>query len=625
MPRQHTDLTATDPARILGEVFGFPAFRGLQAEIVRHVCAGGDALVLMPTGGGKSLCYQVPALVRPGTAVVVSPLIALMADQVAALTQLGVRAAALNSALAPAEARQVERALAAGELDLIYVAPERLLTEAFLARLDDIRLALFAIDEAHCVSEWGHDFRPEYRQLTLLHQRYPEVPRIALTATADEVTRADIVERLELGQGRIFVAGFDRPNIRYTVLPKDNPRGQLERFLKAGHKGDSGIVYCLSRRRVEETAAWLSARGFPALAYHAGLEADVRAERQRRFRQEEGLVMVATIAFGMGIDKPDVRFVAHLDLPRSLEAYYQETGRAGRDGLPADAWMAYGMQDAGVLRHFIDASEAEPRQKQVEHRKLNALLGYCESARCRRQVLLEYFGERLAEPCGNCDACLEPVESFDGTEAARMALSAVYRTGERFGAAHLVDVLTGKENERIRRFGHDRLATFGVGSAYSAKQWRSIFRQLVAQGLLLVDVAGHGGLRLGADVRPVLRGERRVELRHDPAAARAPKARPARAAPELDAPDDEALFQKLRAWRREAANAQGVPPYVVFHDATLLAVVQARPRSTADLAGLPGIGGAKRDRYGAGLIDVVAAHDSGADTDASADTSRGKS
>ena len=611
MHRQAADRSTTDPAQILRQVFGFPAFRGRQEEIVRHLVAGCDALVLMPTGGGKSLCYQVPALARPGVAVVVSPLIALMADQVAALLQLDVRAAALNSSLPAAEARRVERALEAGELDLIYVAPERLLTEAFLERLDRARLALFAIDEAHCVSEWGHDFRPEYRQLSLLRLRYPGVPRIALTATADETTRADIVERLELGQGRVFVAGFDRPNIRYTVVPKENPRAQLERFLKAGHRGHAGIVYCLSRRRVEETAAWLDSRGIPALAYHAGLEAAVRAERQRRFRQEEGLVMVATIAFGMGIDKPDVRFVAHLDLPRSVEAYYQETGRAGRDDLAADAWMTYGMQDAAVLRRFIEDSEAEPTQKRVEHRKLDALLGYCESAGCRRQVLLAYFGERLAEPCGNCDCCLEPVESFDGTEAARMALSCVYRTGERFGAAYLIDVLTGKETERIRRFGHDRLPTFGVGAAHAPKAWRSILRQLVAQGLLTVDIGGHGGLKLGSDVRPVLRGERRVQLRRDPAAARLPKARAARAVPE--APDDEVLFQKLRAWRRREAQAQGVPPYVVFHDSTLAAVAAARPNDIAELAGLPGIGAAKLDRYGAALVAVVSAHASGAD------------
>jgi ATP-dependent DNA helicase RecQ len=595
----------------LREVFGYPDFRGLQAEIVEHVIDGGDALVLMPTGGGKSLCFQLPALVRDGVAVVVSPLIALMQDQVAALRQLGIRAAALNSAVPPAEVAQATAALREGELDLVYVAPERLLTEPFLELLERVPLALFAIDEAHCVSQWGHDFRPEYRELTVLHRRWPAVPRIALTATADGPTRDDIVERLELGQGRVFVAGFDRPNIRYQVVLKDGPRAQLKRFLEAEHRGHSGIVYCGTRRRVEETAAWLRDQGWPALPYHAGLEPESRERHQRRFVEEDGVVIVATIAFGMGIDKPDVRFVAHLDLPKSVEAYYQETGRAGRDGLAADAWMTYGAQDAGRLRHFIESSDAPAAQQAIEHRKLNALLGYAETARCRRQVLLDYFGERYPRPCGNCDCCLEPVETFDGTEAAQKALSCVYRTGQRFGAAHLIDILTGNETDRVRGFGHEALSTFAVGGEHEPKEWRSIFRQLVAQGLLVVDVAGHGGLSLGpeAEVRPVLRGERAIELRRDPSAKRPRKAKPARARVQLDGAGDEALFQALRAKRLALAKAQGVPPYVVFHDATLAEIASRRPASLDALAEVSGVGAAKLDRYGAAVLAVVEAHE----------------
>ncbi|MEO5338293.1 MAG: DNA helicase RecQ, partial [Magnetospirillum sp. WYHS-4] len=499
--------------RILRDVFGFPSFRGEQAAVIDHVAAGGDALVLMPTGGGKSLCYQVPALLRDGVAVVVSPLIALMRDQVEALRQLGVRAAALNSSLAYGESQAVERAMRAGGMDLVYVAPERLLSEPFLDLLDGCRIALFAIDEAHCVSQWGHDFRPEYRRLTVLHRRFPEVPRIALTATADGPTRREILEHLELEDGRAFVAGFDRPNIRYRIAAKTDARHQFLAFLKAEHAGEAGIVYCLSRAKVEEVAAWLRSQGLAALPYHAGLDKRERDAHQDRFLKEDGIVMVATVAFGMGIDKPDVRFVAHLDLPKSLEAYYQETGRAGRDGLPADAWMAYGIGDVVKLRQMIDGSEAPEERKRVERRKLDALLGFCETVRCRRQVLLEYFGEQRAEPCGNCDTCLEPVESFDGTEAARMALSAVYRTGQVFGAAHVIDVLLGGDTERIRKFGHDRLSTYGIGKAFKREEWRSIFRQLTALGLLEVDVDGHGGLRLGADTRPVLRGEQTVYFR----------------------------------------------------------------------------------------------------------------
>ncbi|MEE8271087.1 MAG: DNA helicase RecQ [Alphaproteobacteria bacterium] len=599
------------PLEVLRTVFGFDSFRGHQADIIDHMVGGGDAMVLMPTGGGKSLCYQVPALCRPGTAVVVSPLIALMQDQVTALEQFGVRAVALNSTLSPAAATEAERRLDGGQLDLVYVAPERLLTEGFLRLLDGCQLALFAIDEAHCVSQWGHDFRPEYRQLTRLRERYPTVPRIALTATADGPTRRDIVERLGLSTGRVFVAGFDRPNIRYRILPKDNPRAQLLRFLKAEHPGDSGIVYCLSRNKVETTAAWLTGQGRNALPYHAGLDKAKRAAHQDRFLKEDGIVVVATIAFGMGVDKPDVRFVAHLDLPKNIEAYYQETGRAGRDGLPADAWMVYGMEDVAKLRQFVESSEAPDAQKQIERRKLDAMLGYCETVGCRRQVLLEYFGETLAAPCGNCDTCLDPVASFDGTEAAQKALSCVYRTGQMFGAAHLIDVLLGGDTERVHRFGHDRLSTYGIGRTLSRLQWRSVFRQLVALGLLVVDVDGHGGLRLGPDCRAVLRGDRRIALRQDPARRSGRQAGRTAAPPAPDGPADDALFQALRARRMELAKRQGVPPYVIFHDSTLLAIARAKPSGLDDLAQLPGIGTAKLERYGADVLAVVADHAAG--------------
>ncbi len=600
------------PLELLRDVFGFESFRGQQREIIDHVVAGGDALVLAPTGGGKSLCYQLPALCRPGVCVVVSPLIALMRDQVTALKQFGVRAAALNSSVPFAEAATVERAMRAGQLDLVYVAPERLLTDGFLDLLDGCELALFAIDEAHCVSQWGHDFRPEYRQLTVLHNRFPAVPRIALTATADGPTRRDIAERLELADGRVFEAGFDRPNIRYRVQPKTNARAQLLDFLERDHGGPesshSGIVYCLSRRKVDDTAAWLAGKGYTALAYHAGLDKDARGARQDRFIKEDGVVVVATIAFGMGIDKPDVRYVVHLDLPKSMEAYYQETGRAGRDGLPSDAWMVYGMGDVSKLRQMIETSDSPERQKQIERQKLDALIGYCETTRCRRQVLLGYFGETMEQACGNCDTCLEPVESFDGTEAAQKALSCVYRTDQIFGAAHVIDVLLGGDTERIRRFRHDQLTTHGVGAELTRDEWRSVFRQLVAMGLLVVDVEGHGGLRLGPDARDVLRGERSVELRRDPARRRLKKTSKVGKAPAvLDDPDDEALFQALRARRMEVAKAQGVPPYVIFHDSSLREMALRKPRDLVDMAQIPGVGQAKLERYGDGFLAAIAA------------------
>jgi ATP-dependent DNA helicase RecQ len=600
MPRQPLDILRT--------VFGFDAFRGHQAEIIGHVVAGGDALVLMPTGGGKSLCYQVPALCRDGVAVVVSPLIALMRDQVEALRQLGVRAAALNSSIPFGEAMKIERQMRAGEIDLVYVAPERLLTEPFLDLLGRCTLALFAIDEAHCVSQWGHDFRPEYLQLTVLHQRFPAVPRIALTATADAPTRRDIVERLELGKGRVFVAGFDRPNIRYRVQPKTETRAQLLAFLE-GHKGESGIVYCMTRGKVEEIAEWLSSKGWPALPYHAGLDKAVRDRHQDRFVKDDGVIVVATIAFGMGIDKPDVRFVAHLDVPKSLEAYYQETGRAGRDGLPSDAFMLYGLEDVAKLRQLLEGSDAPDAQKQIERRKLDSLIGYCETASCRRQVLLSYFGEQLAEPCGNCDTCLEPVETFDGTELAQKALSCVYRTGQRFGVAHVIDVLRGADTEKIGRFRHDALSTYGIGKDVSAGEWRSVFRQLVAMGLLLVDIAGHGGLKFGPDCRAVLRGERRIELRRDSVRQRRKRAEKEKAAAVAVGQADKGLFEALRAKRMTLAKAQGVPPYVIFHDSTLLAMAAAKPRDIDAFARLPGVGGAKLSRYAQTFLAVIATHE----------------
>ncbi|HSX64395.1 MAG TPA: DNA helicase RecQ [Pseudoxanthomonas sp.] len=590
------------PQDLLQRVFGYPEFRGPQQDIVEHLAAGNDALVLMPTGGGKSLCYQVPALLRPGVGLVVSPLIALMQDQVDALQQLGVRAAFLNSSLDAATAAGVEQSLLRGELDLLYVAPERLLTPRFLSLLDRSQIALFAIDEAHCVSAWGHDFRREYLELTLLHERWPDVPRIALTATADPPTQREIAERLNLTEARRFVSSFDRPNIRYTVVQKDNSRRQLRDFLQ-GHRGEAGIVYCLSRKRVDQTADYLVEQGFNALPYHAGLDAKVRAHNQRRFLREEGIVMVATIAFGMGIDKPDVRFVAHTDLPKSLEGYYQETGRAGRDGEAADAWLCYGLGDVVLLKQMIEQSEAGEERKRLERKKLDQLLGYCESTQCRRQVLLAGFGETYPQDCGNCDNCLHPAETWDATLAAQKALSCVYRTGQRFGVQHIVDVLRGSESERIQQCGHDKLTTYGIGKDLDARTWRSVFRQLVASGLLEVDAEGYGGLRLTEASRSILRSERQLSLRKE-LPSRKERDRNVRGSIVVP-PADMSLFGALRELRAQLAREQNVPAYVIFHDSTLRNIAEHRPVTLAELAQVGGIGGTKLSRYGERLIEVV--------------------
>lgn len=599
-------VEAREPGEVLRDVFGLPSFRGQQEEIIRHVMNGGDAVVLLPTGAGKSLCYQIPAICRDGVAIIVSPLIALMRDQVEALRQSGVRAAALNSALAPEEAIAIRADLAAGALDLLYVTPERLVSDGFLGVLSRTRIGLFAIDEAHCVSQWGHDFRPEYMQLAMLRERFPGVPRMALTATANPQTRDDLIERLQLDDARVFSASFDRPNIRYTIVQKDNPRAQLGAFL-CDKKGRSGIVYCLSRKRVEETAEWLCGQGHRALPYHAGLDRLVRDANQDAFLKEDGLVLVATIAFGMGIDKPDVRFVAHLDLPSSIEAYYQETGRAGRDGQPSEGWMTYGMADLVQRKRMIDDGSSPEEVKRVERAALDALLGVCETSACRRQMLLAHLGERHGGNCGNCDTCLTPVETWDGTEAAQKALSAIYRTGQRYGAGHVIDILRGNKTEKVERAFHHGLPTFGVGKDIDQRTWASVIRQLVVLGHLSVDHAGHGALILEESARAVLQGQRQIEFRRDrpaPGSIRR-RATKASAAPELGDPEDEALFQALRAERLRLAREQGVPPYVIFHDASLREMVRLRPASVTEMGEIAGVGAAKCARYGRAFLHVI--------------------
>lgn len=589
---------------ILDKTFGYTAFRGHQQAVIQQLIDGQDAVVLMPTGGGKSLCYQIPSLVRDGTGIVVSPLIALMHDQVVALQQVGVRAAYLNSSLDGAAAQKVERELLRGELDLLYVAPERLMTERFLNLLDRSRLALFAIDEAHCVSQWGHDFRPEYIQLSILHQRYPAVPRIALTATADEATRREIMQRLALEDAHLHVAGFDRPNICYRISPNQgDARDALLRFIQTEHANEAGIVYCLSRNKVEQTAQWLASKGMTALPYHAGLDAAQRRLNQERFLKDDAVIMVATIAFGMGIDKPDVRFVAHLNLPKSLEAYYQETGRAGRDGQASDAWMMYGLQDVITLKQMMTQSDADETHKRVEHHKLDAMLGFAELTTCRRQALLGYFGDHLAQACGNCDNCLNPVETWDATVPAQKALSCVHRTGQRFGVNYLIDVLLKHDNERIRRFGHDQLSVYGIGSELDATQWRSLYRQLIARGFLSVDIEGHGNLRLTETSRPVLRGEQKLWLRKE---VKATKAARKGARPVISVVGaDSALWEALRACRKQLAQKLDVPPYVVFHDATLMEMLDRRPRTREEFARLAGVGAAKLERYADAFLAVI--------------------
>ncbi|MCC8342246.1 DNA helicase RecQ [Pseudomonas stutzeri] len=588
--------------RILKDVFGYDAFRGNQGAIIERVGSGGDALVLMPTGGGKSLCYQVPALLREGLAVVVSPLIALMDDQVATLDELGVSAVALNSTLSTDEQRDIAERIRRGEIKMLYLAPERLVQPRMLAFLQRLEIALFAIDEAHCVSQWGHDFRPEYMQLGQLAELFPNVPRIALTATADKRTREEIVQRLHLENAERFLSSFDRPNIFYRIVPKEQPRKQLLGFL-AERRGDAGIVYCMSRKKVDDLAAFLTEQGFPALPYHAGLPNELRAYHQKRFLNEEGLIMVATIAFGMGIDKPNVRFVAHLDLPKSLEAYYQETGRAGRDGLPADAWMAYGLQDVIFLKQMLNNSEGDERHKRVEQHKLDAMLALCEETRCRRQALLAYFDEELPRPCGHCDNCVDGVQTWDATEPARQALSAIYRSGQRYGVGHLVDVLLGRDNDKVRGLGHQHLSVFGVGKALSEGEWRSLFRQLVARGLADVDLEGFGGLRLSDSCRPLLRGEVTLELRRD-LSSKAPKPASS-AASQLVRSEERETWEALRTLRRKLAEEHSVPPYVIFPDATLLEMLRSQPASLADMARISGVGARKLERYGQAFLEVL--------------------
>jgi ATP-dependent DNA helicase RecQ len=605
---------AANATQILRDVFGYPAFRGQQAEIVEHVAGGADALVLMPTGGGKSLCYQIPALMRPGVGVVVSPLIALMQDQVAALREAGVNAAFLNSTNTWPEVQSIERDVREGRLDVLYVAPERLLTERCLALLDASPLALFAIDEAHCVSQWGHDFRPEYMRLAVLDERYPGIPRIALTATADGITQKEIVSRLALREPRIFISSFDRPNIRYRIGEKDNARKQLLQFIQDEHAGDSGIVYCFTRNSVDETAEFLRQSGVNALAYHADKDPATREEHQNRFIREDGMVMVATIAFGMGIDKPDVRFVAHLDLPKSIESYYQETGRAGRDGQPADAWMVYGLADVVQQRRLIDLSTAGEEYKRVSSSKLDAILGLCETIECRRVQLLGYFGE-ASQRCGNCDNCLSPPDEWDATEAARKLMSCMYRcekaSGFAFGAGQVIDVLRGQRTAKVEQFGHERLSTFGIGADISAAQWRSVIRQLVMLKLLRVDHQNFNVLRLTQACREVLTGGRTLRLRRQserPARRKSRRGSQDTRAAKTSAssvPRNEIVFEALREWRRDVAREHGVPAYTVFHDSTLDEVATVLPRSLDDLRGIAGIGAAKLARYGDTLLELV--------------------
>lgn len=597
--------SVNNPLTILKQTYGYGQFRGQQAEIIDHVVQGGSAFVLMPTGSGKSLCYQIPSLCREGVGVIISPLIALMQDQITALEQLGISAGAINSGMPYGEVLRVRQKLENNQLDLLYVAPERLVMEEFLELLDQVNIALFAIDEAHCVSQWGHDFRPDYTALSLLARRFKGIPRIALTATADKATRKDIVDRLKLGDGKTFVGGFDRPNIHYSILERNNPKKQVFDFIKNNHSGDSGIIYCISRKKVEDMAEWLQGKDINALPYHAGLTPQVRSRNQDRFLREDNIIIVATIAFGMGIDKPDVRYVAHMNIPKSIEAYYQETGRAGRDGLPSNAYMIYGMDDAAMQRNWIENSEAPDIQKRIENQKLNALLGLCEAAICRRQILLEYFDD-TGEPCGNCDTCDTKPETFDGTIAAQMALSAVFRTGQRFGMVYVVDVLMGKVDDRIQRFGHDKQSTFGIGDKLSKNEWQNIFRQLVSQNLLMVDVNEHNGIKITEKGFLFLKKKESVNFRKLTEKQKARKEKSGKKSKVvLDNDLDQSLYENLRTARQQMAKKRRVPAYVIFNDKTLIELAQARPQSFEEMLGISGIGEAKLKKFGQTLLDVI--------------------
>ena len=613
MPHRTDPEERTEPAlAVLHHTFGFDQFRGFQKEIIDHILAGHDAIALMPTGGGKSLCFQIPSILRPGVGIIVSPLIALMQDQVSALEQNGIRAAFVNSTLSSEETWAILHRAYQGALDMLYMAPERLLMESTLAFLAQIPIALFAFDEAHCVSQWGHDFRPSYLGLAILAERFPQVPRIALTATANDQTRVEIQKHLRMEQAQMFIAGFDRPNIHYEVAAKHLEKKQIKQFLESKHRGDAGIVYCLSRNKVEKTAQWLTEEGWPALPYHAGLDKATRQRNQTRFLREDSIIIVATIAFGMGIDKPDVRFVIHMDLPKSLEAYYQETGRAGRDGLPANAFLTYGYEDVIKLRQFVTSSTADESFKRVEHQKLEAILGYCETTHCRRHVLLHHFGDTYPTHCGNCDTCQTPVETWEGLVTAQKALSCVYRTGQRFGVAHLTNVLCGKQTIQIHNWGHETISTFGIGTELNGQQWRSVYRQLVAAGILSVDLEG-GGLRLTERSRPILRGEQPIRFRQDPqkkpAATVTPRKEKKRAAP-FAKTSQNTLWDALRNFRQEAAQKQGVPAYVIFHNTTLQDLVEERPRTRAALSFIHGIGKRKLQTYGTEILRIIEAFSS---------------
>ena len=593
------------PHGLLKSVFGYNKFNGNQEKVINHLIEGKDALVLMPTGGGKSLCYQIPSMIRTGTGVVFSPLIALMQDQVDALQQLGVRAKFLNSSQSNPDAYEIEKEFESGLLDLLYVAPERLISSRFLSLLERSPLALFAIDEAHCVSQWGHDFRPIYLKLSMLAERFPNIPRIALTATADETTKKEIVEKLSLKNSPSFIASFDRPNIRYQVVLKKRPLEQLYEFISNEHSGHSGIVYCMSRKKVEETARWLQSKGLSAFAYHAGMEREDRTTAQHRFLYNEGMIIVATIAFGMGIDKPDVRFVAHLNLPKNLESYYQETGRAGRDGLPANAWMSYNLADLILLQKILAQSESTEQKKQLESKKLNDLLGYCETLQCRRQVLLNYFGEERKEPCNNCDTCLDTIESFDGTTMAQKLMSCIYRTGQNFGTGYIVDVLRGKEDERIKNYGHDKISTFAIGKETSVADWKSLIRQLIAASLLEIDFQNYGSLRLTDTSKPILRGEKQLFLRKETIHKTTSSSKKNEPLEDFQHPVEKEIWDALRKFRLDLAREQGVPPYVVFHDRTLRQIARDVPRTFGELGRVYGIGESRLERYGEDLLDVL--------------------